>query len=319
MRINLRHERILVTGGNGFVGKHLDIKLKKMGVKSLYCPSSKNFDLRSPVQTKKLFKDFKPSIVFALAAKVGGILDNRLSPADFYYDNIMIGANTFFESSRHNVKKLINLGAGCGYPLINPMKEEEIWDGYPQTESAPYSLAKKMNILQSKAYANQKSLCSINLIPSNIYGEYDNFNLEKSHVIPALIRKFFFAKKNNENKIEVWGDGTSKRDFIYCGDVADALIISAIYYSNPELPLNIATGKTTSINEVVSTLKKISKYKGKINFDTSKPMGAKERKFSIKNQKKYLVKFRPKYNIERGFRSTYNWFEKNFNNKDIRL
>ena len=189
--------RILVTGSSGLVGKALCAKLSAMGCKSVSTFRSSDYDLTINGDVKRLFNDTKPEIVFSLAAKVGGILDNKLYPADFFYENSLICNYTFQACKDFEVTKLINVGAGCGYPLTNPepLEEDNIWDGLPQPESVAYSMVKKMMLIQSAAYRQQHGLDSITLIPSNIYGEHDNFNLEAAHVIPALVRKFYEATK----------------------------------------------------------------------------------------------------------------------------
>ena len=314
-----KNNKILVTGANGFLGKHLVHNLKKNGYTNIISVSSRDYNLTLLEDQEKLFSSIKPEIVFSLAAKVGGIFDNKSFPADFYYQNILIGAYTYEMCKKYRVKKLISIGAGCGYPLelTEPLREEHIWDGFPQPDSAPYSIAKKMLILQNIAYKKQYELDSIVLIPSNLYGEYDNFNLEKSHVIPALVRKFYEAKLNNFNSIEVWGDGSAKRDFIHAHDVSTAVIKASETYSST-LPLNICFGQQSSIKEVVDILAKISGFTGNINWNLSKPSGQSSRLMSLENRNKYLSDWKPEFNLEKGLLQTYTWFEKNYNS-NIRL
>ena len=316
--INLKKEKILVTGANGFLGKHLISRLKDKNIE-FYPSSSKKFDLTNSSDVYRLFNKVKPTIVFSLAAKVGGILANKKFKADFYKINSLINTYTFEMCKKFKVKKLINVGAGCGYPLSlkEPLREEEIWNGFPQSESAPYSLSKKMILIQSIAYKEQYGLNSITLIPSNLYGEYDNFNLEESHVIPALVCKFYEAK-NFGKTLNVWGNSKVSRDFIHASDVANGLIIAAQKY-NKSLPLNICSGKQSSIKEIVFYLKKITNFKGKIIWDKKKPTGQKSRKMSQLNQKKYLNKWLPKIKIYQGLNITYDWFKENYDNKNLRL
>lgn len=317
--IDLKSEKILITGANGFLGTHLKNFLKSHKIKFEITESKKN-DLTNFQEANKIFKKIKPTIVFSLAARVGGILVNKENKADFYRDNTLINTNIYELSRLYNVKKLINVGAGCGYPLKlkEPLREENIWDGFPQAESAAYSLSKKMIIMQSIAYKEQYDLNSITLIPSNIYGEYDNYNLSDSHVVPALVRKFFEAKKFDKNDINVWGDRNVKRDFIHAFDVARALVYGARYY-NGTLPLNICSGKQFSIYQLVLNLKKITDFKGKIVWDKSKPTGQKSRKMSQSNQKKFLNKWSPKIKFYKGLEMTYDWFKQNYDNKKLRL
>lgn len=316
--INLKKEKILVTGANGFLGKHLISRLKDKNIE-FYPSSSKKFDLTNSSDVYRLFNKVKPTIVFSLAAKVGGILANKKFKADFYKINSLINTYTFEMCKKFKVKKLINVGAGCGYPLNlkEPLREEEIWNGFPQSESAPYSLSKKMILIQSIAYKEQYGLNSITLIPSNLYGEYDNFNLEESHVIPALVRKFYEAK-NFGKRLNVWGNSKVSRDFIHASDVANSLIIAAEKYSKI-LPLNVCLGRQAEIGKIVEILKDISGYKKKIIWQKNKPVGQKSRKMSQKNQKKFLPDWKAEIQIYQGLKKTYDWLSENYSSTNIRL
>jgi GDP-L-fucose synthase len=316
--MNLEKERILITGANGFLGKHLQKSLKSRNLE-FSSISSADYDLRIKESVYDLFNKMKPTLIFSLAAKVGGILDNKNNPATFYYDNVLINTYIYEASKDFKIKKLINVGAGCGYPLniSEPLKEEQIWDGFPQNESAPYSIAKKMLILQGLAYRKQYNLSSITLIPSNIYGEHDNFDLEKSHVIPALIRKFYEANLKKDNAIEVWGNGTAKRDFIHAHDIAESLIHGAINYDD-DLPINICNGIQHSIKDVVDILREISNYKGNIFWNINKPSGQDSRLMSTNNRRKFMPNYSPVICLKPGLQQTYQWFSDNYNN-DIRL
>lgn len=318
--MNLIKNKILITGSQGFLGKHLYLYLKNLGENEIFCPSSKDYDLRKESDVEKLFNETKPDVVFSLAARVGGILDNKTYPADFYFDNILIGAYTYHFCQKFKIKKLINVGAGCGYPLSvsEPLKEEDIWNGFPQPESAPYSIAKKMLILQSIAYKQQYGLNSITCIPANIYGEFDNFHLEKSHVIPALVRKFYEAKNRGDKTLTVWGDGSAKRDFIYAGDVVRGMVEASLSYAGT-MALNLASGRQYAIREVVNLLKNISNFEGEIIWDTTKPSGQSSREMSTDNLKKHLPNFHIDYDLERGLLATYKWFAENYKSSSLRL
>jgi GDP-L-fucose synthase len=318
--MDFKGKRILITGASGLVGRHLVDKLKLLELADPVCPRSHDFDLRKAGDVETLFRDVKPHLVFSLAAKVGGILDNKNYPADFYYENILIGAYTFEACARWRVEKLINIGAGCGYPLSlkEPLREEEIWDGFPQPESAAYSLAKKMLIIQGIAYRQQHGLQSITVIPSNLYGEYDNFDLEKAHVIPALIRKFYEAKIRSNPQVEVWGNGSAKRDFIHTGDLASALVEAAAHYDGP-LPINVSYGVQYSIRQVVDLLKEISEYPGDIFWNTERPSGQDSREMSLENVRRHVPKFRPAIDLEDGLTRTYRWFEQSYSSGTVRL
>jgi GDP-L-fucose synthase len=317
--IDYTKEKVLITGSSGFLGSHLVNLFKKYKIK-VFAVNSNQFDLTKLNQTKKMFEKYKPTIVFSLAAKVGGILDNKNFKADFYYKNILINAYMFELCKKFRVKKLINVGAGCGYPLLlkEPLREEKIWDGFPQVDSAPYSMAKKMILLQSIAYKEQYGLNSVTIIPSNLYGEYDNFNLQKSHVIPALVRKFYESKKFNKKNVEIWGSGRAQRDFIHACDVAKALFCVGKLYNNV-MPLNICIGKQYSLKFIANILKKISGFDGQIIWNKNMPEGQKSRQMSRSNQKKKLKIWKPNVSISSGLLRTYDWFEKNYNTNDIRL
>jgi GDP-L-fucose synthase len=318
--MNVVGKRILITGGSGLVGHHLKKELMARGPSDLVCPRSAEFDLRKPGEVEALFRDVKPQVVYSLAAKVGGILDNKNFPADFYFDNILIGAYTYDACARWRVEKLINVGAGCGYPLsiAEPLREEEFWNGFPQAESAPYSLAKKMLVIQGVAYQQQYGLPAITLIPSNLYGEHDNFDLERAHVIPALVRKFYEAKANSSSQVEVWGDGSAKRDFIHTADFARALVEAAENYDGT-LPINVAHGAQHSIADVVSVLKEISGYPGEIFWNLNRPSGQNSREMSLDNARRHLPKFQPNINLKGGLSRTYRWFEESYSSGDVRL
>jgi GDP-L-fucose synthase len=318
--MTLSEMRILITGGSGLVGQHLRRELASRGALRINCPRSSEFDLRNPEAVDALFRTARPQLVFSLAARVGGILDNARFPADFYFDNVRIGAYTFDACVKYEVEKLVNLGAGCGYPASarEPLCEEEIWNGYPQPESAPYSLAKKMLLVQSAAYRQQYGLKAITIIPSNLYGSYDNFNLAQAHVIPALVRKFYEAARGGRNQVDIWGNGSAKRDFIHAADVAAALVEAAVSYDS-SLPLNVAYGRQYSIREMVDLLAGISGFSGRIFWDTTKPSGQMSRQFSLDNLRRFLPKFRPKIGLETGLSLTYEWLAKNYACGKVRL
>ncbi len=307
--MDLKDKRILITGATGLVGKHLQEELEQRGIWNVHLADRSILcDLRDPYAARGLFDRVRPQVVFHLAAKVGGILDNQLHPADFFFDNMRMGMWIFNECAKYKVEKLINVGAGCGYPVDapQPLREEDFWNGYPQAESAAYSLAKKMLVAQGIAYRQQYGLSSITLIPSNIYGEWDNFNLERAHVIPALIRKFHDGP---DEDVEVWGDGSAKRDFIHVSDVAKALVDAAESYDS-DLPLNVACGTQHSIWRVARILADLTGRHTRWNRD--KPSGQYNRAFSVNNLRKYLPNFTPQVTMEKGLVQTYKWFADNY-------
>lgn len=246
-----------------------------------------------------------------LAGLVGGILANEKQPAEYFYQNLIIGTNVLHAAWKHGAEKCVSAAAGCGYPerAPVPLKEKDFWNGYPQAWSAPYSLAKRMLQIQSIAYHKQYGFKSVVCLPGNIYGPHDNFNLYQSHVIPALVRKFVETAEKGEKEIVVWGSGKPTRDFVHARDVARGMMRAAEKYDTPEL-VNISSGVETSIREVVKTLAKITKFKGRIIWDKSKPDGQLRRCFDMRKAKKELG-FRPAYDIRRGLAETVAWFREN--------
>jgi len=245
-----------VTGDSGFLGTHLCKKLESIGCNVKRCPHSK-YNLVDKLSAKQWFIDQKPEIVFHLAAKVGGIGANVNSAATFFYDNLQMGINLIELANIYKVKKFIQVGTVCSYPKFTeiPFKEENLWNGYPEETNAGYGIAKKTLLTMLEIYRKYYDFNGIYLLPANLYGPYDNFSLDTSHVIPALIRKIYELKDKND-VLECWGTGSATRDFLYVEDCVEALILAAIYYNNPE-PLNIGTGVETSIIELVNKIFKI--------------------------------------------------------------
>jgi GDP-L-fucose synthase len=299
-------KKILVTGGNGFLGSYVVNELQKKNASNLIIPSSKEFDLRLSHNCKKVVQDV--DIVFHLAANVGGIGLNQEKPGELFYDNLMMGTQLMHEAKEAGVKKFIALGTICSYPKFTPapFSEESIWDGYPEETNAPYGLAKKMLLVQSQAYRQQYDFHSIVAIPTNLYGPNDNFNPSSSHVIPALILKIHNAIKNNQNQIDVWGDGSATRDFLYVDDAAKGILLAAEKYDETE-PLNLGSGEEISIKALTSLITEIMDFKGKINWDTSKPNGQPRRCVSYKKAFE-KIGFKPEVNLKKGLTMTVDWF-----------
>ncbi len=299
-------KKILVTGGNGFLGSQVVNELQKKNASDLIIPSSKEFDLRLSHNCKKVVKDI--DIVFHLAASVGGIGLNQEKPGELFYDNLMMGTQLMHEAKEAGVKKFIALGTICSYPKFTPVpfSEESIWNGYPEETNAPYGLAKKMLLVQSQAYRQQYDFHSIVVIPTNLYGPNDNFESSSSHVIPALILKIYNAIKNNQNQIDVWGDGSATRDFLYVQDAAKGIVLAAEKYDKTE-PLNLGSGEEVSIKSLVSLIAEMMDFKGKINWDTSKPNGQPRRCVSYKKAFE-KIGFKPEVNLNKGLTMTVDWF-----------
>jgi len=303
--------RILITGANGFIGKNLLEVLKTKKEYEIIAISSKDYDLLEQNQVRKLFKDYSPDAIFHLAAKVGGILANKTYPADFIYTNLAL--NTYFleEARKANIKRLVYSFCGCSYPknAPNPIKEEYLFTGLPDENAMFYSIAKATNYLQLLAYRKQYALDWVAAVPGNTYGPYDNFSDKASHVIPALIRRFHFAKERGDKEVVVWGSGKPVRDFIYVEDVADGLVrMMEVYHDDS--PVNISSGIGVSIKETVEIVKEVVGFEGKITWDKTKPDGHPVKIFDVSRMKKEL-NFEPKTKLKEGIKKTYKWFVDN--------
>ena len=304
--MDLKNKKILVTGGNGFLGKNVVKNLENLGISDIIIPSSSDYDLRNMNNCKKVVDGI--DVVFHLAAHVGGIGLNREKPGELFFDNLMMGTQLLHESKIANVEKFIALGTVCSYPKFTqiPFSEDDIWNGYPEETNAPYGLAKKMLLVQSKAYREQYNFRSIVVIPTNLYGPDDNFDPSSSHVIPALILKIFHAKKNNLEQIEVWGDGSPTRDFLFVDDAAKGIVQAAERYDEIS-PLNLGSSEEISIKKLVSLISDILDYNGKIVWNKSKPNGQPRRCVSYVRAKE-KINFEPKVNFSDGMKQTIQWF-----------
>lgn len=307
--INLKNKRILVTGGAGFLGKHLVAKLKERGCKDIFIPLIEDYDLVSMEAVKRLYTDANPDIVIHLAAVVGGIGANRDNPGKFFYDNLMMGVQLMEVGRQVGIEKFVALGTICAYPKCTPVpfKEENIWNGYPEETNAPYGLAKKMLLVQSQAYRQQYGFNGIFLLPVNLYGPGDNFNPESSHVIPALIKKCIDANKKGDKSITVWGTGKATREFLYVEDAAEAIILATEKYDKSD-PINIGAGFEISIKGLVGLIVKLTGFKGKIIWDKSKPDGQPRRRLDTSKAGKELG-FKAKTKFEAGLKKTIEWYK----------
>jgi len=272
--LNLQNKKIVVTGGSGFLGKYVVRKLEERNCKHIFIPVFEEYDLRSMEDIKKMYNDADADIVIHLAAVVGGIGANRENPGKFFYDNLIMGIQLMEQARLNNIKKFVAIGTICAYPKYTPVpfKEKDLWSGYPEETNAPYGLAKKMLLVQSQAYRQQYGFNSIYLLPVNLYGPGDNFDPKSSHVIPALIKKFYEARMNNKKEVVVWGTGKATKEFLYVEDCAEAIVLATERYNKSD-PVNIGAGFEISIRNLVEIIKDIIGYKGKIVWDTTKPDG----------------------------------------------
>jgi GDP-L-fucose synthase len=305
-----RTTSVLVTGSSGFVGANLVQALRDVGCTGMTLVRRRDYDLTRQADVARLFETHKPEIIFHLAGLVGGILANKERPAEYFYQNLMMGTLLVHFASSRPTRKLVAAGAGCGYPehAPIPLTEKSFWDGYPQRESAPYSLAKRLLSVQAQAYYEQHGLVTLIWIPGNIYGPYDNFDLYQAHVIPALVRKFVDAAEQKTDEVVVWGDGKAARDFVYVGDVARGLIRMAECYDRPAI-VNLSSGVATSVREVVELLQMITGFRGRIVWDTSKPSGQERRLFDVSRAKLEMA-FVVAVGLREGLERTVEWYRR---------
>jgi len=309
--INLRNKKIIVTGGAGFLGNYVVKKLRERNCKEIFIPIIDEYDLRDINAIKRMYHDANADIVIHLAAVVGGIGANRENPATFFYDNLIMGIQLMEQARLTGIEKFVVLGTICAYPKYTkvPFKEEDLWNGYPEETNAPYGLAKKMSLVQSQAYRQQYGFNSIFLLPVNLYGPGDNFDPKSSHVIPALIKKFYEAKADNLNEVIVWGTGKATREFLYVEDCADAIVLATEKYNKPD-PVNIGAGFEISIGELASKIKNIIGFRGKIVWDTTKPDGQPRRCLDTTKAYKEFG-FKAKTNFEERLKKTVEWYKEN--------
>jgi GDP-L-fucose synthase len=301
--------RVVVTGGAGFLGGFVVEQLKALDPAAVVVPRSRDYDLRQREAILQLLADARPDIVLHLAARVGGIGANREHPADFFYDNLMMGVQLLHESWQAGVEKFVALGTVCAYPKYTPVpfREDDLWSGYPEETNAPYGMAKKMMLVQSQGYREQYGFNSIFLLPVNLYGPRDNFDLHSSHVIPALIRKCVEARDSGAAEIVAWGDGSPTREFLYVEDAAEGILLAAERYNSSD-PMNLGSAYEISIKELTETIARLTGFTGRIVWDTDKPNGQPRRKLDVERARE-RIGFVASTTFEDGLRKTVTWFE----------
>lgn len=304
-------KRVVVTGGAGFLGSFVVEQLRAKGCRAVVVPSSKDYDLVEMDAVRRLYADANPDVVVHLAARVGGIGANQANPGRFFYDNLMMGSQLIEVGRQLGIKKFVAIGTICAYPKYapTPFKEDDLWAGYPEETNAPYGLAKKMMLVQSQAYRQQYGFNSIVLFPVNLYGPRDNFDLETSHVIPALIRKCAEAQQNGKPEIVLWGDGTPTREFLYVEDAAEGILLAAEQY-NESRPLNLGTGEEISIKNLAGIIAAELGFHGRIRWDHTKPNGQPRRCLDV-SRIKQTIGFQAAHSLRDGLKKTIQWYRAN--------
>lgn len=305
-------KKIAVTGASGFLGRHVvPVLAARYGAEHVVALSRSDYDLMDPAAVRRMFAEVKPDAVVHLAAYVGGIGANREFPASFYYRNTILTALMFEAAAEHGIAKLLYPMGGCSYPAkaTSPIGEDQLWQGYPQKESAAYSTAKMMGLVASDAYRQERGLHSVVIIPGNMYGEFDNFREKESHVVPALVRRYYEAKLAGKESVMAWGTGRATRDFVYAGDVAALFPYFLEEYDSTE-PVNISSGTTTSIRELTETIRELAGFEGEIAWDASKPDGQLEKIFDVTRMKALGLSCHT--SLREGLKKTIDWFARNY-------
>ena len=301
-------KRVVVTGGAGFLGRFVVQKLREQNSRHVFVPRSAEYDLCEKEDVDRLFDAARPQVIIHLAAVVGGIGANRMHPGRFFYDNAMMGLQMIEGARRHGLEKFVCLGTVCSYPKFTPVpfQEENIWNGYPEETNAPYGLAKKMLLVQLEAYRQEYGLQGIYLIPVNLYGPRDNFDLETGHVIPALIRKCVEAKRAGAPQLVVWGTGQATREFLYVEDAAEAIVLAAEKYEQAG-PMNLGSGQEVSIRDLVEMIQAMTGYAGEVIWDQTQPDGQPRRSLDTSKASDFLG-WRARVPLREGLRRTIEWY-----------
>jgi GDP-L-fucose synthase len=308
MHSSLIDKRICVTGGAGFLGRRVVARLLDQGCANLFVAGKRDYDLVRAADVERLYQEIRPEIVIHLAAVVGGIGANRENPGRFFYENLMMGAQLIDGARVHRVQKFVQLGTICAYPKFTPVpfREEDLWNGYPDETNAPYGIAKKALLVQAQAYRDQYGLNTIFLLPVNLYGPGDHFDPQRSHVIPALIKKCIDAVDAKASAIEVWGTGRATREFLYVDDAAEAVVLATERYNGRE-PVNLGAGREISIRDLTQLIAREVGFKGEIVWDLTKPDGQPRRSLDTTRAEK-LFGFRARTDFIQGLRQTIAWY-----------
>ena len=314
MKSDLTNKRVIVTGGAGFLGRQVCAVLERANVAEIVVPRSRKYDLRRRVDIDALLNAARPDVVIHLAAVVGGIGANRKHPGQYFYDNAIMGIELMEAARLFGVEKFVTTGTICAYPKFAevPFKEDEIWSGYPEETNAPYGLAKKMLLVQAQAYRAEYGFNAISLLPVNLYGPHDNFDLESSHVIPGLIRKVVEARDAGAKTIDAWGTGRASREFLFVRDAAEAIIRAADIYNDPA-PVNIGSGREITVRDLANLICRLARFEGEIRWDASKPDGQPRRCLDV-TRARDAFGFEAKTSLEEGIAETISWYENHKSN-----
>jgi GDP-L-fucose synthase len=304
-------DSIVVTGGAGFLGSFVIEKLRSRGYSNIFVPRRREYDLTREADVERLYGDAKPQAVLHLAAEVGGIGANRDNPGRFFYANATMGIHLIEQARKTNLKKFVQVGTICAYPKFTPVpfRESELWNGYPEETNAPYGVAKKALLVMCQAYRQQYALDAIYLLPVNLYGPRDNFDLHTSHVIPALVRKCVEARDRGDATISAWGTGAASREFLYVSDCAEGIVTAMERYDSPE-PLNLGNGREITIKDLTELVAKLSGFTGKIVWDPTRPDGQPRRCLDVSAAQR-AIGFNAPTTLEDGLRTTIQWYEAN--------
>lgn len=309
MTTDIKNARILVTGGNGFLGRHVVEALHNRGAATVLTPRSSEYDLRDRDAIRAALQDLRPDVVIHLAAVVGGIGANRANPGRFFYDNAIMGIELMEQSRVYGVSKFVQIGTVCAYPKFTPVpfREDDIWDGYPEETNAPYGLAKKMLLVQAQAYRQQYGFNAVYLIPVNLYGPGDNFDPESSHVIPALVKKFIEAKERGDSEVIAWGTGSASREFLFARDAAEGIVLATERYDGDE-PVNLGAGREITIRDLTETIGRLVGFQGTVRWDATQPDGQPRRMLDT-SRASDLFGFQAQTSFEDGLKETIAWYE----------
>ena len=301
--------RVVVTGGAGFLGKSVCRRLTARGADHVVVPRRADYDLTVEGDVARLYADTQPDVVLHLAAEVGGIGANRANPGRYFYANMAMGLHLIEHGRRHGLRKFVQVGTICAYPKHTPVpfREDELWNGYPEETNAPYGVAKKALLVMLQSYRDQYDFPGIYLLPVNLYGPEDNFDLETSHVIPALIAKFVTARNQNQPTVEVWGTGSASREFLYADDCAEGILLAAERYDGPE-PINLGTQSEITIRDLAEKIRDLTGYQGELRWDASKPDGQPRRCLDTTQAEAHFG-FRATTDLDTGLRRTIDWWQ----------